>query len=83
MASGQRFHRLTEAELTAIAEGSYTETIIARLKAAQYSRNALLLETLRRSVHASDHPRISQVIESAIELQPKFSSMILALSAAC
>lgn len=68
MASGQRFHRLTEAELTAIAEGSYTETIIARLKAAQYSRNALLLETLRRSVHASDHPRISQVIESAIEL---------------
>lgn len=68
MASGQRFHRLTEAELTAIAEGSYTETIIARLKAAQYSRNALLVETLRRSVHASDHPRVSQIIESAIEL---------------
>jgi HEXXH motif-containing protein len=68
MTSGQRFHRLTEEEITAIAELNYSEEVIARLKAAQYSRNALLVETLRRSVRASDHPRVSQVIESAITI---------------
>jgi len=68
MSSGQRFHRLTEAELTAIAEGNYNDKIIGHLKAAQYSRNALLVETLRRGVRASGDPQLIHVIESAIQL---------------
>lgn len=43
------FHSLTDSDVSALAEGNFTAAAIHRLSAAQASKNALLLEALRRA----------------------------------
>src|SRR5215467_2636005 len=65
MAIGQTFHGLTEADLVALARARYSEDTIRRLKLAQFSRNALLFEALRRGVAAVGDVETARVIEAA------------------
>lgn len=65
MAIGQTFHGLTEADLVALAHTRYSANTIDRLKLAQFSRNALLFEALRRGVATAGDVETARVIEAA------------------
>jgi HEXXH motif-containing protein len=65
MAIGQTFHGLTEVDFVALANARYTPEVIQRLAAAQFSRNALLLEAIRRSVVPARDTETADIIETA------------------
>src|ERR1019366_3104448 len=65
MAIGRTLHGLTEVDLAALANARYTPDIIRRLQSAQFSRNALLIEALRRAVAATGDTETADVIETA------------------
>jgi HEXXH motif-containing protein len=65
MAIGQAFHGLTEEDLAAVAGARYTSEIISQLTLAQFSRNALLLEALRRTVAEAGYAEAAGIIEAA------------------
>jgi HEXXH motif-containing protein len=67
MAAELRYHRLTESDLAAVAAGRYTNDIIARLEAAEYSKNVLLLEMLRREVQQAGSSIASRVLQLTIK----------------
>jgi HEXXH motif-containing protein len=68
MAIGRTFHGLAEKDLVAVADAHYTSEIIHQLTSAQFSRNALLLEALRRDVTAAGYVSAAGVIEAAAAL---------------
>src|SRR5579863_1472559 len=68
MAPEQRPYRLASSELEALASGEYTEKIIEQLRSAEYSRNSLFAEALRRWASGALTRADRLLIESAIKL---------------
>lgn len=63
-----RYFGLIDSDLAALASGSFTTALISRLQSAVFSRNALLMEDLRRIVLAGQTDEVSRIVESAIRL---------------
>lgn len=68
MASESRFHHLSESDFTSLAAAEYTSATISNLRWAEFSRNALLLEAIRRAVYRSGPAMARSAVESAIQL---------------
>jgi HEXXH motif-containing protein len=66
--AAQRYHGLIDSDLEALASGSFTSVLVSRLQSAVFSRNALLMEDLRRTVRATQDAELSDVVESAIRV---------------
>lgn len=67
MAAEPAYHHMTEADLGAVATGRYTNDIIVLLEAAEYSKNVLLLEMIRRTVQQAGSSIASKVLQSTIK----------------
>lgn len=61
-------HRLTSADLTALAGSQYTERLIRRLRAAELSKNVLLLEAVRREAIRTGADGVSAIVNSACDV---------------
>jgi HEXXH motif-containing protein len=86
MAIGENFHGLTEVELEALANARYTPDTIRRLQSAQFSRNALLVEAIRRAAATAGDDETADVIATATlffseiqEEQPELVRRLLVL----
>ena len=66
--SGEDFHQLAPADLVALAGSQYTESIIRRLRAAEFSKNVLLLEAVRREAIRTGSDGIGAIVDSACEV---------------
>lgn len=66
--SAVSFHRLTSADLTALAGSQYTERLIHRLRAAELSKNVLLLEAVRREAIRTGADSVSAIVNSACDV---------------
>lgn len=66
--AARRYHGLIDSDLAALASGSFTTALMSRLQSAVFSRNALLMEDLRRGVRASQAGEVSDVVESAVRV---------------
>jgi HEXXH motif-containing protein len=66
--SGADFHQLAPADLMALAGSHYTESLIRRLRAAELSKNVLLLEAVRREAIRIGSDGVSAIIDSACEV---------------
>lgn len=80
------FHQLARADLTALASGEFTESLIRRLRSAELSKNVLLLEAVTREAVRSGSGEIIAIIDSAQEVlraaqvsQPAAVARLLAL----
>ena len=67
-ASAPLSHALTDADLSALAVGEFTTKLVLRLRAAEYSKHALLLEALRRATRECGHRGCAEIVEAAVEL---------------
>lgn len=61
------FHQLTQADLTALAGGKFTDSLIRHLRSAELSKNVLLLEAVRREAARGGSDEIIAIIDSARE----------------
>lgn len=66
--SGVNFHQLVPADLMALAGSHYTEGLIRRLRAAELSKNVLLLEAVRREAIRIGSANVVAIIDSACEV---------------
>lgn len=66
--SAASFHRLTSADLAALASSQYTESLIRRLRAAELSKNVLLLEAVRREAIRTGTDSINAIVNSACDV---------------
>jgi HEXXH motif-containing protein len=62
------FHRLTPADLMALAGGRYTAGLIRRLRTAELSKNFLLLEGVRREAVRTGSDGLTDIVASACEV---------------
>lgn len=62
---GPDLHQLTGADLTELAGGHYTENLIRRLRAAEFSKNVLLLEAVRREAIRAGSDSVIATVDSA------------------
>jgi HEXXH motif-containing protein len=81
------FHRLTRADLIALAGGRFSGGLIRRLRSAELSKNVLLLEAVRRAAARSGPGETVALIDSAYEVlqaaqasQPGVVEALFALS---
>jgi HEXXH motif-containing protein len=58
-------HRLARADLFALASGTFTDGLIRSLRAAELSKNVLLLEAIRRTARHGESAGIIAIIDSA------------------
>lgn len=58
-------HQLTQADLTELAGGRYTGSLVRRLRAAELSKNVLLLEAVRREAIRAGSGRVIATVDSA------------------
>jgi hypothetical protein len=73
--SGADFHQLAPVDLMALAGSHYTERLIRRLRAAELSKNVLLLEAVRREAI-----RIGPMASALSSILPVKSSELLRLA---
>jgi HEXXH motif-containing protein len=66
--SAVSFHRLTSADLIALAGSQYSERLIRRLRAAELSKNLLLLEAVRREAIRTGADNVSAVVDPACDV---------------
>jgi HEXXH motif-containing protein len=62
---GPGIHQLTQADLTELAGGRYTGSLIRRLRAAELSKNVLLLEAVRREAIRTEVDSVIAIVDSA------------------
>jgi HEXXH motif-containing protein len=86
MVTGHTYHSLTEADLAALANSRYTPDTVRQLQVAQFSRNALLFEAIRRRVAAAGDATTADVVKTATlllsqiqEEQPELVRKLLVL----
>jgi HEXXH motif-containing protein len=84
--TGLGFHRLARADLFAVASGTFTDGLIGSLRSAEFSKNVLLLEAIRRAAVRGGSAEIIAIIDSACEVlrraqasQPAVVAGVLAL----
>lgn len=68
VSSAASLHRLTSADLAALAGSHYTEVLIRRLRAAELSKNLLLLEGVRREAIRIGTDSIGAIVHSACDV---------------
>jgi HEXXH motif-containing protein len=66
--SGTNFHQLAPEDLMALAGSHYTQSLIRRLRAAELSKNVLLLEAVRREAVRIGSAGVIGIIDSACEV---------------